>query len=451
MEKKLVTTDTAVPAILRSLQPLHGMKSDYDETLALIGDAHFVLLGEATHGTHEFYRARAELTRRLIEEKGFYAVAVEADWPDAYRVNRFVRGAGIDANAAQALDDFTRFPLWMWRNREMVDFIEWLHAHNANSGTARRVGFYGLDLYSLYRSIGRVIAYLDEVDPEAAVRARNRYRCFDHRTAEGQRYGYEANLGIRRDCEDEALAQLMALRNQSTAYVEHDGVTAADDYFHAEQNARLVRNAEQYYRAMFGSRTNTWNLRDRHMAETLDALTQHLSRTLGTPARIVVWEHNSHIGDARATERADVDEINVGQLVRSKYGADARLIGFTTYDGTVAAAYEWDGPVSRRRVQAALAGSYEALFHSIGGANFFLPLIAGEPKDALREARLERAIGVVYAPETERLSHYFMARLSEQFDAVFHFDRTRAVTPLDLVGTWARTLEEVPETYPFGE
>jgi erythromycin esterase-like protein len=441
--------ESALVRVVRdAARPLTGALDDYDPLLERIGDSRLVLIGEASHGTHEFYRERAVLTKRLIAEKGFSAVAVEGDWPDAYRVNRYVRGAGDDQDAVEALSGFQRFPAWMWRNADVLDFVGWLRAHNDRiHPPERRVGFYGLDLYSLHASIEGVLSYLDKVDPQGARRARRRYACFDHTGGDPQAYGYAAELGIARSCEDEAVGQLVELRRSAADYARRDGRLAPDDFFFAEQNARLVKNAEEYYRSMFRARTLSWNLRDRHMAETLEALLAFLSPP-GAPARIVLWEHNSHLGDARATEMGHGGEWNVGQLVRERHGSEAVLIGFTTHEGTVTAASEWHGPAERKRVRPALPGSYEAVFHATGIPRFSLPLGGHNPVPELREPRLERAIGVIYAPETERASHYFYACLPDQFDAVLHIDRTRAVEPLERGLEWEHG--EVPETFPSG-
>ncbi len=438
-----------VVSVLRSRAvPLNGDPHQYDALIEGIGDARVVLLGEATHGTHEFYRERGYITRRLIDEKGFTAVAVEADWPDTYRINRFVRGTGSDEEAVQALADFGRFPTWMWRNADVLDFIGWLRSHNETQAANHRAGFYGLDLYSLRASMEAVLRYLDKVDADAAHRARRRYGCFDQFGEEMQEYGYAAGFGLHPSCEREVLTQLLELHRQRAEYANRDGRVAADDYFFAEQNARLVRNAEEYYRAMFRGRDESWNLRDRHMVETLEELRKFLVRT-GSEPRIVVWAHNSHLGDARATEMSQRGELNVGQLVRERYGSSAVLVGFTTYTGTVTAASEWDGPAHRKHVRPALAGSYERLFHEAQIPRFLLPLRTDlELSSAVSVPRLERAIGVLYLPETERASHYFHARLSDQFDFVLHFDETRAVEPLERGALWEAG--EVAETYPSG-
>lgn len=439
----------AIEAIRGAAVPLRGEAGDWDALLELVGDAPFVLLGEATHGTHEFYRARAEITRRLIVEKGFTAVAVEADWPDAYRVNRYVRGAGSDGTAEEALGGFKRFPQWMWRNTDVVELVDWLRAHNdALSAGAPRVGFYGLDLYSMFASIQAVIQYLDRVDPEAGRRARQRYGCFHRAGGEDpQAYGYAAELGITAACEEEAVRQLHELRERA-AQADGGGALADDEHFYAEQNARLVKNAEEYYRSMFAARVSSWNLRDCHMADTLDALVRHFEGK-GIAPKVVVWEHNSHLGDASATEMGEEGEWNVGQLVRERHGDQARLIGFSTYTGSVTAASEWDAPAERKRVRPGMAGSYEVLFHDVGVPDFFLPLRGGGPAaEALRAARLERAIGVIYLPASERWSHYFRARLADQFDAVIHYDHTRALHPLERTPQWESG--EPPETFPSG-
>ncbi len=434
-------------AVRESAHPLTDTSQDYDLLMDLIGDARFVLIGEASHGTHEFYKERAEITKRLIQEKGFTAVAVEADWPDAYRVNRYVRGISEDATSVDALSEFQRFPAWMWRNTDVLDFVNWLRQYNdALPQTATKVGFYGLDLYSLYTSIDAVLSYLDKVDPEAAKRARHRYSCLEHFGEDTQAYGYAATFGLMKSCEDEAVKQLMELQGRSGEYARADGQVAQEEFFYAEQNARLVKNAEEYYRSMFRGRVSSWNLRDRHMAETLDRLFVHLDKP-ESPAKIVVWAHNSHLGDARATDMGDADELNVGQLARERYGRNAVLIGLTTYTGSVTAASNWGGPAELKRVRPALPGSYEAVFHDTGLPRFLLNLRdGGQAIEGLRSPRLERAIGVIYLPRTERTSHYFQAQLPAQFDAVIHFDETRAVKPLESTAQWETG--EMPETFP---
>jgi erythromycin esterase-like protein len=434
--------DEILKAVRHSAHHLTGDDTDFDPLLRSIGDSRFVLIGEASHGTHEFYRLRAQITKRLIEEKGFSAVAVEADWPDAYRVNRFVRFDSDDEDAIDALGGFQRFPAWMWRNADVLDFVGWLRNYNEHRH-AHRMGFYGLDLYSLHASMRAVLDFLNKVDPEAARRARFRYACFENFGEDTQAYGYAASFGLSKSCENEAIAQWMEMRRRAADLANRDGRVARDAFFFAEQNARLVKNAEEYYRAMFHERVSSWNLRDSHMAETLDALTRHL----GANAKIVVWAHNSHLGDARATEMSHRGELNLGQLVRQRYGSEATLVGFTTYTGTVTAASGWDNPAERKHVNPGLPGSYEALFHEAGIGNFLLLLKKRDKVNSLlAEPRLERAIGVIYLPRSERVSHYFHAQLPEQFDVVIHMDETRAVEPLERTAAWEAG--EVPETYP---
>ena len=435
-----------IDAVRNSAHLLAGSRKDYDPLLEMAEGVRFVCLGEATHGSHELYRERARITQRLVAEQGFNAVIVEADWPDADRVNRWVQGRSDDADAEEALAGFRRFPTWMWRNAVVVDFAGWLRTHPAL--------FCGMDLYSLYGSIDAVVRYLARVDPEASARARERYACLEmHEEAEA--YGQALRLGISRSCEEETVRQLLELQKRSAAAVD-------PELFSAEQNARLARNAEAYYRAMFGSRISTWNLRDRHMAETIESVAEFLKRRDGY-ARVVIWAHNSHLGDARATDAGDAGQLNVGQLLREKHGNEALLVGFTTYDGSVTAADDWGGPPEHMRVRPAIEGSVEELFHQVELPRFFLPLRGaegggfasdgrkppgwsmGEALGGLREPMLERAIGVVYRPRTERESHYFEARVAAQFDAIVHVDRTRAVEPLERAQIWTA---EPPETYP---
>jgi erythromycin esterase-like protein len=410
-----------------------------------IGDAEVVLIGEATHGTHEFYQLRAYITQALIASRGFNVVALEADWPDTHRACRWVHGEGSEGAAAQALDDFVRFPRWMWRNRVVVRFLEWLRAHNSKQPAAGRAGVYGLDLYSLHRSMDAVLRYLDRVDPAGAARARERYACFDIFGEDPQAYGHATTRGLAPPCDREVMAQLLELQRHAADYVSRDGRLAADAYFSAEQNARLVGDAETYYRAMFGSGRESWNLRDRHMMATLEAVMAHVQRLNGH-ARAVVWAHNSHLGDARATQMGTIGEINLGQLVRERYGDRALAIGFTTHTGSVTAAHQWDDPAELMLVRPSLPDSYERLFHDTGLESFVLDL-RGPNRALVRRPMLERAIGVIYRPHTERQSHYFTARLADQFDLVVHIDETRGVEPLEL---WWRKDADLPETWPTG-
>jgi erythromycin esterase-like protein len=441
-------------AIAAAVEPLHGHEGDYDSLLELIGDARFVLIGEASHGTHEFYDQRAAITRRLITEKHFGAVCIEGDWPDAHRVDRYLQGVGNDRSAEEALEGFKRFPTWMWRNEVVRDFVAWLRNHNLGKRPEDRVGFYGLDLYSMFASIRRVLEYLERVDPEAADRARFRYSCFENFEEDSQAYGYATAANIAEPCEDEAVRQLVELRARSLEYASADGRRALDDFFSAEQNATLVRNAEHYYRSMFRGRVSSWNLRDRHMADTLDAIEGHLQAT-GRATKLVVWAHNSHIGDARFTDMGRRGELNLGQLVRERHGDSVRLIGFSTNTGTVTAAHDWDEPGQQMRVRPALQGSYERAFADVAARwrvpRFLLRLRQqNDATDVLSEPRLQRAIGVIYRPETERQSHYYDVELPHQLDAVIHLDVTRAIRGLEPGEAWEKDVQEPPETYPTG-
>jgi erythromycin esterase-like protein len=409
---------------------LRGAARPVDDLLELIGSVRFVLLGESTHGTHEFYALRAELTRRLVGERSFRGVAVEADWPAAARANRYIQRSGDDRSAAASLGDFVRFPQWMWRNAVIVELVEWLRE---NGGGA---GFYGLDLYSLRESMSAVIEYLDAVDADAAARARARYGCFDHFDEQG--YGQVTARNQKESCEDDAVAQLRELRQRSADLVARDGRLPRDAHFVAEQNARLAVDAERYYRAMFRGRASSWNLRDTHMADTLDALHDHLDG-----AGIVVWAHNSHLGDARATEMGSVrGELNLGQLVRERHQGDVCIVAFTTHGGTVTAARDWGVPAQRRVVRPSLEGSVERLLHDAGIECGLLDLRGGLLADEL----LQRMIGVIYRPEVELWSHYVYARTAQQFDLLVHVDETTALRPLE---SWS-SLEKAAETYPSG-
>jgi erythromycin esterase-like protein len=442
--------DQLLRLLNQSVQPVNDSPHGLDSIINQIGDARFVLIGEASHGTHEFYAIRAEITRRLINDKNFTAVVVEADWPDAYRVNRYVRGYKDDGDAEDALGDFQRFPQWMWRNADVVRFVQWLRDHNeARSDNEIKTGFYGMDLYSLFGSIQEVLHYLEKVDPAAATRARFRYGCFDHFSEDPQAYGYAASFDLDQSCQQQVVQQLIEIRQHASEFARRDGRMAEDEYFYVEQNARLIKNAEEYYRAMFQGRVSSWNLRDRHMTETLEALVKHLEKRDGS-AKVVVWAHNSHLGDASATEMGDQGEFNVGQLVREHFGKEeCSLIGFSTYTGVVTAATDWGGDAERKRVRRGLSGSYEEIFHKVGKPQFLLDIrnATAELAKLLREPRLQRAIGVIYRPETERMSHYFHTRLADQFDLMIHIDETRAVEPLEPTWQWSRDL---PETYPMG-
>jgi len=411
--------------------------ADLASLMQRIGSARVVLLGEATHGTSEFYRMRARITRELIVEKGFQFVAIEADWPDAARVDHYVRHFQYPPSEWTA---FARFPTRMWRNSEVRDFVSWLRKHNGTVEKNERVAFHGLDLYSLYDSIRSVLTYLDEVDPGSARVARERYGCLTPWQHDPATYGHAALTGSYPTCEPEVAHALTDLLAKRRAYAEHDG----ERFLDAEQNARLVANAERYYRIMYYGSRASWNLRDSHMFETL----KNLLAFHGKDSKAVVWAHNSHVGNAGATEMAARGEYNIGQLCRKQFGEQAYIVGFGTNSGTVAAASEWDGPMEVMDVRPALAGSYERLCHATGHARFMLGLRdRTDPcgPNGLGRERLERAIGVIYRPETEMASHYFRANLPQQFDEYIWFDDTRAVTPLDTA-----EIKGLPDTYPFG-
>lgn len=430
-----------VRAIREQAIVLGNGASDLRSIAERLGERRIVLLGEATHGTRDFYRERAQLTERLVRESGFTAVAIEGDWPDAARVNRYVRGADEDESAEASLRGFARFPTWMWRNPEVVRFVHWLRVENDKREEAARVGFYGLDLYSLNQSVAAVLGYLDAHDPEAAARARQRYACLGPTGADRELAAQTTVFDLPPACEEAVVAQLVELqRLRETG--RGDG---AEEAFSAVRNAASIIDASQYYRTMFKGRIESWNVRDRHMADTVDALLEHL----GPSGKIVVWAHNSHVGDARASELGAQGEWSLGQLVRERHGEAVCLVGLTTHAGTVTAAREWGDSPERRRVRPALPGSYERLFHEIGIPRFALDLQAlGEAAGELREVRLQRAIGVVYRPESERQSHYFEVRLPAAFDFIAHFDQTRALEPIDRAPLW--DLGEPAETYPFG-
>jgi len=429
--------------------------SQYDTILQSIGDARVVMIGEASHGTHEFYHHRAELTKKLITEKGFDMVCVEGDWPDAYQINRYVKaGTAINGinSAADAFAGFKRFPTWMWRNNVTVDFAQWLRNYNSNKKSdPSKVGFYGLDLYSLHQSAQSVIEYLNKVDPDAAKRARSRYSCFDHYGDDPQSYGMAAAFGMTASCEQGAIKMLSEMQAREAEAMQGES-SAMDKEFYALMNAVVVRDAEEYYRGMF-LRKNTWNIRDNHMVKTLGQLMDHVSaaRKMESsaasqaekekPVKAVVWAHNSHLGDARFTEFADRGEENVGQLCRQKFGRESTYnVGFTTYTGTVTAAHEWDDPAQTMQVRPALSDTYEDLFHQVGG-DFVLRFRANKSSNsalspeernvvqslATGRMLLERAIGVIYRPKTERQSHLFQAQIAEQFDSVIHIDHTSAL------------------------
>ena len=431
--------NATLPLLLQEIgEPLDSTDDPrLDAVLERVGSARVVLIGEATHGTSEFYRIRAALTRRLIERKGFDIVALEADWPDASVVDRYVRARGNGAPPPG--EAFRRFPTWMWRNEETRAFVEWLRGHNAERPEEERVGFHGLDLYSLFSSIRAVLRYLEGVDPQTAEVARIRYGCLTPWEQAPQIYAQAALTGRYRSCEAEAVAMVADMLARRLEYVEKDGTR----FLEAVGNARLVANAERYYRAMYYGRAESWNLRDRHMFETLTALLTER----GPASRAVVWAHNSHLGDARATEMASRGEFNLGQLCREVWDQGVYALGFGTDHGEVAAADDWDGPTRIKAVRPAHPLSYERLFHDSGRPAYLLPLrFAARPEipAELAEPRLERAIGVVYRPETELESHYFQAVLPAQFDEYIWLDETSAVSEIT-----PRAAQDLAPGHPF--
>ncbi len=424
--------------VVAACQPFESIESaNLNPLLQRIGDARVVLLGESTHGTSEFYRMRERISRELIEKKGFTFIGIEGDWPDAARIDHYVRHIEYPASEWTA---FARFPTWMWRNQEVRKFVDWLRHHNQDLPATRRTAVYGLDLYSLHRSIHVILEYLNEVDPKAAQVARRRYGCLTPWQSDPATYGRAALTGAYRTCEDEVVLMLGDLLKKQQRYTSQDG----ERYLDALQNARLVANAEKYYRIMYYGSRASWNLRDEHMFETLRSLlTFH-----GPDSKAIVWAHNSHVGDAKATEMSSRGEINIGSLCRNEFGNDCYSIGFATHTGTVAAASEWGAAMEIKNVVPSIAQSYERLLHDTRQPRFLLPLggrLPAELRTELSVPRLQRAIGVIYRPETELASHYFEAVLPRQFNEMIWFDQTRAITPLK-----SSELAGMPETYPFG-
>ena len=430
--------ETLKSDIADACEPFNSLESaDLDPLLERIGEARLVLIGEASHGTSEFYKMRSRITSELIAKKDFKLVAIEGDWPDAARIDHYVRHFDYPPSEWTA---FARFPTWMWRNNEVRVFVDWLRLHNAGMAHDERVAFHGLDLYSLYSSIRSILKYLDEVDPAAANLARQRYGCLTPWQADPATYGRAALTGSYRSCEKEVVHMLIDLSGKHREYAEHDG----ERFLDAVQNARLVANAERYYRVMYYGSRESWNLRDTYMFDTLK-LVQGFHRP---DNKAIVWAHNSHVGNAAATEMSARGEINIGQLCREEFGDSVYSIGFGTDSGTVAAASDWDGPMEVKEVQPSQRGSYERLFHDVGLPGFLLGLrhiSSSALRDAVSKPRLERAIGVIYRPETELASHYFQAALPQQFDEYVWIDRTQAVQPFETA-----ELEGLPDTYPFG-
>jgi erythromycin esterase-like protein len=419
-----------------------GKTSDYDELIERIGDARVVLLGAASDGAQESYRERCRISKRLIEEHDFKAVATEADWSDAYRVNRYVQGAAEDNGPEQALRGFCRFPTWVWRNAEVLSFVSWLREHNDGVRREGPVGFHGLDLYSFYRAAATVIDYLDSADPEAAERARRHYAhlgCFDA----GGKADRDGGFAIRESDGRKIVAQLIERQLCSQSYLRRNGTAAEDIQFYTEQHERLWSKAESYYRTLISDRDAAWRQREHHMAETLAQLLDSLEARGDSP-RVVVWAHNSHVGDARHTEMGERGEVSIGQLARQRWPGEVALIGLTNYAGTITASPSWQGAVQRMRLRPALESSYEAVFHKVDEPRFYLDLRhAADP--ALRAHRIQRGIGVIYRAEDEFPSHFFSARIAGQFDAVSTLDEATAGEALDR-DTWVNA--DAPDASP---
>jgi erythromycin esterase-like protein len=423
--------------LARIARPLETAR-DLDPLLDLIADARFVLLGEASHGTSEFYTWRTEISKRLIQERGFSFIAVEGDWPDCYRVNRYVKAMEHSGGNAEAvLHAFERWPTWMWANREVIDLVNWIRAYNQSRDPDRRIGFYGLDVYSLWDSMRGVTEFLQRVDPELAAAAKRAYRCFEPYAEDAQEYARATAL-VPTSCEDEAVSVLRELRANAPQFA-HDG---RESFFNAEQNALVARNAELYYRTMVRGGSASWNVRDYHMVETLERLVAHH----GPASKAIVWEHNTHIGDARFTDMARAGMVNVGQLIRQSHERDGVvLVGFGTHRGTVIAAEEWGAPMERLRVPPARGGSFESAMHDGVGGDALL--IFNAEVDGLDEPLGHRAIGVVYDPNHERWGNYVPTIVPRRYDAFLYLDETRAVDPLHMP---IRIDGEPPETYPSG-
>jgi erythromycin esterase-like protein len=426
----------AVRALSRPLRT----PADLDPLLERIGDARYVLLGEASPGTSEYYTWRAALSRRLILEKGFSFIAVEGDWPDCYRVNRFIKGfPASGADAREVLHAFERWPTWMWANEEVVELATWLRGHNDGLPEERKVGFYGLDVYSLWDSLHAILTYLHRVDPSALPAAWRAYRCFEPYGEDVQGYA-RASAFVPNSCQEEAVALLADLRRRAAPH-RADGREA---YFEAEQNALVVKNAEAYYRAMIRGGPESWNVRDRHMTATLERLMRHH----GPAGKAIVWEHNTHIGDARFTDMADDGMVNTGQLVREAHGADGVvLVGFGSYRGSVIAGKEWDAPMEEMPVPPGRPGSWENVLHKADADDKLLIFPGGDEAGLLSAPRGHRAIGVVYHPEYEHYGNYVPTVLPRRYDAFLYIDETRALRPLHVM---AREEGEVPETFPSG-
>ena len=425
---------SVIAAVREHAHRINGTPQDYDPLMAMIGEARFVMLGEATHGTHEFYRERAKITRRLIEEKGFDAIVLEADWTDAFDVNQFVLGKTQAKKAGSALSGFTRFPRWMWRNEEFRDLVTNVRSINdARTGGEHKVGIYGMDLYGLEESAAALTKYLRRTDREAASRAARRYGCLNAYLGRMEEYARVAAANPKRSCETQVAEQFNEVEKRYRDWLARGTRERDDELFSAYQNARVVKNGEAYFRRGSEAGFSSWNLRDTHMSETINALADYFAAVGDGTSKIAVWAHNSHQGDALMTQMSESGELNVGHLMRKAHDGQTVLVGFTTYRGKVLAAHEWGSEGTVRTLRPALAGSYSSIFADTGIPNFMLIFRGNQPlSEELGTERLQRAVGVIYRPQTERQSHYFQARISQQFDAVIHFTETRAVKPLPM-------------------
>lgn len=420
-----------ISVLTRAVKPVVFRDEEYSEFFLRASAAKVVLLGSSTYGTHEFYRERSWITKKLIQNHNFNAIAIDGDWPAAYRVNRYILGASEDNSPQEALENFRGFPAWLWRNMDVLVFIEWLQKHNQRA--QKPVGFYGLDLYSKQSTIQRMLNFLDKVEPEAGRRARYRCGCMDYFHEDMGCYGYAENFGLKTGREDEIVDDLTTMLRHLAAIDARHGKMLQDDFFLAEEHRSLLGKARTYYRAMFHGDSDFRSLRCQHLAHTLERLTQHL----GEKAKIVIWAQTSLSGDAKATELASRGEVNLGQLVKEKLGADCVSLCFTTYSGELTAASYWDGPAEKQPLSRALASSYESIFHETGIQDFLLSM-KDDPAVtmALSRPRLHRAIGPIYRTDSERQSHYFECRFASQFDYVLHFDRTRSLVPLEKTSGW---------------
>lgn len=429
-------------------QHIQSFNSDYQSYTSLIddmADAQLILMGEATHGTHEFYRIRCELTKILIQEKGFSALAIEADWPDAYLLNQYVKNNDPSLDEKSAFKNFDVFPSWMWRNGEMIKFIQWLRTYNDQINEQKfKAGLYGLDIYSLHASMKLVIEYLKKIDPKAAKEAQKRYECLDQYANDPTSYSYAITSGLVPDCKEEVYDQLIDILNMEIK-TYHKPETSQEELLFLTQNAKVVANAEAYYRSLFNGPEITWNLRAKHMMDTLETLRIYHQRTIGYTPKMIIWAHNIHVGDARATDLFQRGKISMGQLSRDHYGNKSYLLGFTTFDGEVTAASSWGGNTERKKLRPAVEGSYEYLFHQLNTPSFSLQLHENVP---LVQRALQRSIGVIYKPEIESLSHYHYTNLAQQFNTIIHIDTTTALRPLTIPKSWNGG--DLPNTFPSG-